>query len=443
VKQELAITGGKRIVPERLKVKWPVITESDKKAVMGVLDRGVLWGAYGPEAVGLQEDFARYTGTEYCIAVNSGTAALHMAVAAAGIGPGDEVITSAFSFAASAVAVLHHNAVPIFVDIEPTTYNINVKEIEEKINRRTKAIIPVHIHGVPCDMDEIMEIARKNNLIVIEDAAQAHGSTYKGEKVGNFGDMAIFSLNSTKNLAGGEGGLFVTDSEEYRGKANMIRMFGEFLRPDQGRKYMAYTMGWNYRTQELPAAFARSQLKRLDKYNTAAVENGKYLSRQLEGIEGVTPPYVPVDRTTIYHKYRIRLDPSRLRIDLNGARLRDAVMAALKAEGVDVVLWQTVPVPGQPLFQLKQGYGRGCPWNCAHYQGEADYDVGEYPETVKLLENSLVICSELHPIYAQPLELIKYYGEALHKIFENIEKVAEKAGSLESRESIEGTAEIG
>ncbi len=443
MRQELAITGGKRIVPERLKVKWPVINESDKKAVMGVLDRGVLGGAYGPEAVGLQEDFARYTGTEYCIAVNSGTSALHMAVAAAGIGPGDEVITSAFSFTASAVAVLHHNAVPIFVDIEPTTYNINVKKIEEKVNRRTKAIIPVHIHGVPCDMDEIMEIARKYNLIVIEDAAQAHGSTYKGKKVGNFGDMAAFSLNSTKNLAGGEGGLFVTGSEEYRGKANMIRMFGEFLRPDEGRKYMAYTMGWNYRTQELPAAFARSQLKRLDKYNTAAVENGQYLSRQLKEIEGVTPPYVPADRTTIYHKYRIRLDPSRLGIDLNGIRLRDAVMAALKAEGVDAVLWQTVPVPGQPLFQLRQGYGRGCPWNCAHYQGKVGYDVGEYPETVKLLENSLVICSELHPIYVQPLELIKYYAEALHKVLENIEKVAEKTASLESGESIAGTAEIG
>ena len=118
-------------------------------------------------------------------------------------------------------------------------------------------------------------------------------------------------------------------------------------------------------------------------------------------------------------------------------------MAALKAEGVDTVLWQTIPIPAQPLFQLKQGYGRGCPWNCAHYQGKADYDVGKYPETVKLLENSLVICSEIHPIYVQPLELIKYYADALHKVFENIEKVAEKADSLESRASIEGTAEIG
>ncbi|GAI80609.1 unnamed protein product, partial [marine sediment metagenome] len=215
---DLAIAGGKRTVPEGLKVGWPVITQEDKKAVMGVLNRGILWGPYAPEVVGLQEDFARYVGTKYCIAVNSGTAALHMAVAAAGIGPGDEVITSAFSFLASAVAVLHHNAIPIFVDIDPKTFNIDPKKIEEKISSRTKAIMPVHIHGLPADIDEINEIAKKHHLVVIEDAAQSHGALYHGKKTGNFSDMAAFSLNSTKNMPGGEGGLFVTNNEEYRGK---------------------------------------------------------------------------------------------------------------------------------------------------------------------------------------------------------------------------------
>ncbi|MBA7714038.1 L-glutamine:scyllo-inosose aminotransferase [subsurface metagenome] len=254
--------------------------------------------------------------------------------------------------------------------------------------------------------------------------------------------MAIFSLNSTKNLPGGEGGLFVTNSEEYRGKANMVRMFGEYLRVNEGRKYMSYSMGWNYRTQELPAAFARSQLKRLEKYNATARRNGKYLSRQLEEMKGVIPPHVPQDRTTIYHKYRVRLDPYELEIDIDGVKFRDAVMEALQAEGVDTVLWQTVPIPGQPLFQLKQGYGKGCPWNCRHYQGEADYNVYDYPETVKLLNNSLVICSEPHPIYVQPLELIKYYLEAFRKVFDNIEQVIELATCLKPRKSVEGTVEI-
>lgn len=421
--KRLAITGGQRVVPEKSKAKWPIITKEDKDAVMRVLDREVVWGAYAPEVVGLQEDFARYIGSEYCIAVNSGTAALHMAIAAAGIGPGDEVITPAFSFLASAIAAMHHNAVPVFVDIEPKTYNIDFKKIEEKITQRTRAIIPVHIHGLPCDMDEILQIARRHNLVVIEDAAQAHGSTYKDKKAGNLGDMAIFSLNSTKNLAGGEGGLFVTNSEEYRGKANMVRVFGEYLRPNEGRKYMAYSMGWNYRTQELPAAFARSQLRRLDKYNAIAQRNGEYLSRQLRGIKGVTPPYISQDRTTVYHKYRVRLNPSELGVNASGIKFRDAVMEALQAEGVDTVLWQTVPIPAQPLFQLKQGYGKGCPWNCKYYQGNVNYDVCNYPETVKLLENSLVICSEPHPIFAQPLELMKYYVEAFHRVFDNIDEV--------------------
>ena len=169
--EKLAICGGKKVVPERLKIKWPVITDEDKKAVNEVLDSGILFGPYSPQVVALQEEFAKYIGTKYCIAMNSGTAALHAAIAAADIGPGDEVITPAFSFLASATCILHHNAIPVFADIDPVTYNIDPKKIEEKITEKTKAIIPVHIHGLPADMDEILAIARKHNLIVIEDAA--------------------------------------------------------------------------------------------------------------------------------------------------------------------------------------------------------------------------------------------------------------------------------
>ncbi|GAI14525.1 unnamed protein product, partial [marine sediment metagenome] len=226
-----------------------------------------------------------------------------------------------------------------------------------------KAIMPVHIHGLPADMDEINEIAKKHHLVVIEDAAQSHGALYHGKKTGNFSDMAAFSLNSTKNMPGGEGGLFVTNNEEYRGKANMVRMFGEFLKPEEGRKYNAYTMGWNYRTQEMPAAFARSQLKRLDEYNANGKRNAEYLSGHLAEIKGVTPPFVPSDRTHIYHKYRIRLNPDELDLDMEPDKFRDLVMKTLQAEGVDAVLWQTVPILGQTLFQLKEGYGKGCPWS--------------------------------------------------------------------------------
>jgi dTDP-4-amino-4,6-dideoxygalactose transaminase len=426
MKKKLAMVGGKRTVPEGLQIKWPVVTQEDKDAVMKVLDRDIFWGPYAPEVVELEKDFAKYIGAKYCIAVNSGTAALHMAIAAAGIGPGDEVITSSFTFLSSATSVLHHNAIPVFVDIDPKTFNIDPKKIEEKISSKTKAIIPVHIHGLPADINEINQIAKKHNLVVIEDACQAHGATYHGKKIGNFGDMAAFSLNTCKNLPGGEGGLFITNSKKYRDDANMVRMFGEDIKPGEVREYNAYGLGWMYRTQEMPAAFARSQLKRLDKYNANAQRNGQYLSKDLAEIKGLIVPYVPEDRTTIYHKYRVRLNPSELGIDMEASKFRDVIMAALKAEGVDVVLWQKIPVPGQTLFQLKEGYGKGCPWSCSYYNKEIKYDIKDYPETVKFINDSFVVCSEPYPIYPQKLELIKYYAEAFHEVFENIGQVIER-----------------
>ncbi len=424
-KENLAINGGKKSVPDGLKIKWPIVTRQDKEAILKTLDEQILHGPYVPEVMALEKDFAKYIGTKYCIATNSGTAALHMNIAAAGIGPGDEVITTAFTFLSSATAVLHHNAIPVFVDINPRTCNINPQKIEEKITSETKAIIPVHIHGLPADMDEISQIAKKHNLIVIEDACQAPGATYHGKKVGNFGDMAAFSLNATKNLPGIEGGLLVTNNKKYRDEANMLRMFGEEIKPGEKREYNAYGMGWMYRTYGMPAAFARRQLKRLDKYNANAQKNAEFLSKHLAEIKGIVPPFVPEDRTSVYHKYRVRLDPPELNIDIELSKFKDKVMKTLKAEGVDVVLWQSLPVPGQTLFQLKEGYGRGCPWSCPYYKKEIKYDIQEYPETVKLLNESFAVCSEPYPIYAQKLELMKYYVEAFHKVFNNLEQVLE------------------
>lgn len=358
---KLAVNGGKREIHQEIKIGWPIITQEDKDAVMGVLERGVIWGWNSPECVGLQNDFAEYIGTKYCIAMNSGTGALHAAIAAADMGPGDEIIMPAFSFTATAMAALHHNAIPIFVDIDPRTYNIDVTKIEAVVTDRTKAVMPVHLHGMAADMDEINTIAKKYNLFVIEDACQSHGAYYKGKRTGSLGHMAAFSLNTTKNLAGGEGGLFVTDSEELKGKAIMVQMFGEFLTVGEARKYKSYSMGWNYRTQEMPAAFARSQLKRLDIYNGISAANGEYLTKELGKIPGIIPPWKPEDRTHIYHKYRIRLNPQDLGIDISPIEFRDALMQSLNAEGVDAVLWQTIPMPGQPLYSTRQGYGKGCP----------------------------------------------------------------------------------
>ncbi len=206
----LAIHGGMPVVEEAQKVRWPIITQEDKDAVMRVLDSGVLWGLEAPEVRALEEEYADYCGVKHCLATNSGTAAMHCAISAAGIGPGDEVILSAYSMLSASAAVLHHNAIPVFVDIDPRTGNLDVRLAQAAITPRTKAILPTHMHGLPADMDELLALAAKRRLLVIEDASQAHGSEYKGRKVGGIGVSGVFSLNTTMNLSGGEGGLFTT-----------------------------------------------------------------------------------------------------------------------------------------------------------------------------------------------------------------------------------------
>ena len=422
----LAINGGSRVVPEGLTRLWPQITDAEREAVLRVLDAGILSGSHAPEIRALEREFAAYTETKHCLSTNSGTAALHMAVAAAGIGPGDEVITSAFTFLASALAVLHHNAIPIFADIDPVTYNISPAEIERKITPRTKAIMPVHIHGLPADMDDINAIAQKHNLVVIEDAAQAHGATYHGKKAGSIGDMGAFSVQSSKNLSAGEGGLFVTNSDALYERANCVRQFGEEaadttpagldpMHPlDDLRDYNAVTMGWMYRMTSLTAALARCQLARLDHYNDNARRNAEYLTKRLNGLDLLTPPTIPADRTSIFHKYRVRLHPERLEAGLDPKRFRDAVIQSLRREGVETVLWQVTPVPSQVLFQRQTGYGKGCPWSCS--QSSVQYRNEEYPQTTRLLDNSLVVGSQSAPLAGQDLELMHCYADAFEKV---------------------------
>ncbi len=435
MKEMLACEGGKPVVSSTLKRKWPIITQEDIDAVVEVLKSGELGNGHSQNALAFGEEFAAYVGVKYGLAVNSGTAALHCAVAAAGIGPGDEVITSAYTFLASAAAVLHHNGIPIFVDIDPQTCSIDPSKIEEKISERTKAIMPVHIHGMPADMDKINEIARKYNLLVIEDAAQAPGALYKGKKAGNLGDIAGFSLQSSKSLTAGEGGVIITNNVELRDNADLVRMFGEVIEKGKPRAYNAYTLGWNYRLPEMSAALARTQLRRLDGYNKIAQENADFLTRELRKIPGVIPPFIPEDRTHTYYVYRVRLNPEELGINMPIDKFRYAVQWALDAEGVTTSEWQNAPVPAQTLFQEKQGYGKGCPWNCSFSRGKSKivYDIYDYPETLKMLKSSFVLGSIMEGNVRPPntMELMKHYVEAFQKVFQSLEKVLdlyEKSG---------------
>jgi dTDP-4-amino-4,6-dideoxygalactose transaminase len=286
--------------------------------------------------------------------------------------------------------------------------------------------MPVHIHGLPADMDAVGAIARKHNLVVIEDAAQAHGATYKGKKAGSIGDMGAFSVQSSKNLSAGEGGLFVTSSDALYERANCVRQFGEEaadttpagldpMHPlDDLRDYNAVAMGWMYRMTALTAALARCQLARLDHYNETARKNAEYLTRRLSGQDLVTPPSVPADRTSVFHKYRVRLHPERLEAGLDAKRFRNALVQSLRREGVETVLWQVTPVPSQVLFQQQTGYGKGCPWTC--HKSPVQYRNEEYPETTRLLDNSLVVGSQSAPLAGQDIQLMHHYADAFEKV---------------------------
>ncbi len=308
----LAIAGGQPAVAPGSHARWPEITAADRAALTRVLDRGVLWGPNAPEVTALEQEWAQYVRSRHCLLTNSGTAALHCAVVAAGIRPGDEVIVPAFSFVASPMAVLQAGAVPVFCDIDPSTFTIDPRLIEGHITERTRAVMPVHVHGLPADMAEIGAVAARHGLAVIEDAAQAHGATYRGERVGSLGDVAAFSLNGSKHLPAGEGGLFVSDDDEAAVAARRLAMFGEDtppLGPDQTRSYWSHGLAWNYRSHELSAALARSQLRRLDDHVAGAQRNAEILSAGLTALPGLRPPEVPGDRTCVFYRYRLVIDP--------------------------------------------------------------------------------------------------------------------------------------
>jgi perosamine synthetase len=415
--ERLAIDGGKPALTRADYKNWPIIGKDERRLIGDVLDSGILAGGTAPQVQGLEREWADYVGAKHCLTTCSGTAALHMALAAIGVGPGDEVITSAFTFLASASCALHQNAVPVFVDIDPRTYTLDPAGLEAAITERTRAIIPVHIQGLPADLDPILEIARRHKLAVIEDACQAHGALYKGKKVGTLGQIGCFSLNNFKNLCGGEGGLFVTNDQDLMEKGVLIRCFGDEVdEVSKRRVYNASILGYMYRNQELPAALARAQLLSLDQRNRVRIENAEYLSRELSAIPGVIPPYCPPDRTHVYFMYNVRFDPLAAGVDCEPRRFRVAVEKALYKEGMLAGQWQTLPVPAQDLFQSKLGYGgTGYPWTINEAKGvRYDYNPARFPEAQKLCDSYTIV----HGIHApNGRKLMDKIVAAFRKVF--------------------------
>ena len=425
--EKLAIAGGTQVLQRSDYKDWPIIGADDRRLINEVLDSGIVAGGTAPQVSALEKEWAAYSGARYCLTTTSGTAALHMALAAGELGPGDEVITSAFTFLASASCALHQNAIPVFVDIDPRTYNVDPAKLETAINERTKAIIPVHIQGLPADMDPIIEIAKKYDLFVIEDACQAHGATYKGSKVGAIGDVGTFSLNNFKNLCGGEGGLYITDDEALLEKGMLIRCFGDEIDEVSHRRvYNASILGYMYRNQELPAALARAQLLHLDEHNDTRIANANYLTLHLGEIPGVIPPYCPPASKHVYFMYNVRFDPEAAGVNAAPRRFRIAVEKALYREGVLVGQWQTMPVPAQDIFQSKLGYGGSShPWAINEDTGITyEYNVDEYPVAQMLCDTYTIV----HGIHApNGVELMNKILVAFDKVFGNLDQALDHA----------------
>jgi perosamine synthetase len=431
----LALSGGTPVFPadRPLEDPWPVVRPEDLAAVERVFASGQFVGIHHPEVEALEQEYAAFVGTQHALALGSGTASLHAAVAASGCQPGDEVIVPALTFLASASAVLHHLAIPVFVDIDPRTFNLDPARVEEAISPRTRAIMAVDLHGLPADYEALHAIARKHGLVVIADAAHAMGAVYKGRNVGSLGDITGTSLMPAKQLPTcGEGGLFSTDRAEYLNRASMVRMFGEIVRKGQPRAYNAYTLGWNYRMNPVQAAFARSQLQRLEANARLFSANGARLSQGMRQLPGLIPPYIPEGSTHVYHMFRFRLDPRAAGVDVPAGRFAQTVEEAMAAEGLPLRFYQNTPVPGQAMFQSREGFGGGIPWKLPGAR-DLPYDIEAFPATLDVLEATRCIgrAGSSGPNYFGRQETIDLYLEGFRKLWDNLpalEDYARKAG---------------
>ena len=330
----------------------PMLGEEEKRAVLEVLDSGML--AQGKKVAEFERQFAACIGVKHAIATSNGTTALHAALLAHGIGPGDEIITTPFSFTATANAIRMAGAEPVFVDIDEKTFNINPDLIEKVITPKTKAILPVHLFGQSCEMEKISALCKKHQLILIEDAAQAHGAEYQGnsaetqvKKVGSFG-TGCFSFYATKNMTTGEGGMITTNDDVL---ATQLR---KLISHGSERKYFHDTLGYNYRMTDIAAAIGIAQLKKLPEYTKKRKENAAYFTAYLKNVPGIVTPQASSDHlkvsafhvfptSHVFHQYTLRVTPAF-------SKTRDELLTYLDSQGIGSAVFYPLPIHKQKAY---------------------------------------------------------------------------------------------
>lgn len=326
-------------------ISKPIIKNNEIEAVVEVLKSGNI--AQGDVVENFENRFAAYIGTKYAVATTNGTSALHTALSAAGLQQGDEVITTPFSFVASANSIIYCGAKPVFSDVNISDFNLNVNLIENSITDRTKAILVVHLYGQPAEMEKLIELCQKYKILLVEDACQAHGAKYNGRRVGGLGDLGCFSFYPTKNITTGEGGMVTTNNKSFYEHMKMFRNHG------QSSRYHQDILGFNYRMTNINAAIGVTQLDRLDEYNEIRVENANYLISNLKDIPGLQMPNIFPERKSVFHQFTIRvLENSKLN--------RDRLHGVLSDEGIGCGVYYPVTIPAQKYYK-EHGYSDNYP----------------------------------------------------------------------------------
>ncbi|MBI4134731.1 MAG: DegT/DnrJ/EryC1/StrS family aminotransferase [Candidatus Sungbacteria bacterium] len=425
----LAINGGKPVRTEPFPPHNTIGAE-EKAAVNRVLDTGVLSryiGAWGPEFYGgrevqaFEQEWAAYFGVKHAIAVNSCTTGLQTALGAAGIGPGDEVIVSPYTMSASATAPLWYGAIPVFADIEEY-FCLDPKSVEERITEHTRAIVVVDLFGQPYDADAINAIAKKHNLIVIEDCAQAPGARYKDKFAGTLGDIGVYSLNFHKHIHTGEGGVIVTDNDELAERCRLIRNHAEAAVGAGGITDLTNMVGSNFRLTEIQAAIGRAQLAKLEELIAQRVRNCEYLNAAISGIPGICRTRTRPGSTHVYYQQALLFDEKAF--GASRARFIEALKAELPTRGLAghegplISAGYVKPLYLEPLFQKKVAIGRdGFPFTSPHYRGAVNYEKGICPVAERMHERELIIHELMRPpLSTQDLDDV---ARAFHKVYEH------------------------
>jgi dTDP-4-amino-4,6-dideoxygalactose transaminase len=422
----LAIHGG---TPVRARpfAENVTIGEEEKRAVAEVLDGTVLskfLGVWHPDFYGgprvqkVEREWEAYFGVRHAVTVNSATSGLNAAIGAAGVGPGDEVIVSPYTMSASAACALVYNAIPVFADIDPDTFCITTKTIGERLSPRTRAIVVVDLFGQPADMDPILELARRHNLLVIEDAAQAPGARYRGRYAGTLADVGVFSLNYHKAIHCGEGGVVVTNDDNLAERVRLIRNHAEAVVKNKGIRNLVNMLGFNYRMTEIEAAIASEQLKKLERLVLPRIELANLLTEGLSALPGLKPPLVPPDVRHGYYVYAIRYDEKVTGVP------RARYAAALRAEGLPVAEGYVEPLYLQPLYQERTVYGSGgCPFTCSEAGRAATYHRGLCPIAERMYAQELMLTTVCHANSTRAD--IEDVRAAFHKVHDHLGDLAD------------------